>query len=58
MSTSDLVIIGICSVMVSLIVWNLWGVYYLQREWQRVFPKEERPTIKELLDDSEPEDKP
>ena len=57
MSTSDLVIIGFCSVMVSLIVWNLWGVYYLQREWQRVFPKEERPTIKELLDDAD-NDKP
>jgi len=48
----------ICGSLVSLIVMNLWGLRYIERQLKRIDDQRKQPTIKELLDDSEPEDKP
>lgn len=44
----------ICGSLVSLIVMNLWGLRYIERQLKRIDDQRKQPTIKELLEDSEP----
>lgn len=39
--TETIVFSVICSTMVSLILWNLWGLHKLEREWRKIFAKNE-----------------
>lgn len=58
MNVCDVMVGAWIGLLTSLIVWSLWGVHYLERQWQKTFGEKKRPSVKELLSDSEPEDNP